>query len=52
VGENDARDRAVPHTDVEALAFEGPADLGGSIGALRLERQAWTRGGKLSDDGL
>ena len=52
VGKNDARDQAVPHSDAESLAFEGPANLGGSIGALRLEWQAWKRGEKLSDDRL
>jgi hypothetical protein len=52
VGKNNARDQAVPHSNAESLAFEGPADLGGPIGALRLERQAWKRGEKLSDDGL
>ena len=52
VSKNDARDQAVPHSDAESLAFEGPANLGGSIGALRLERQAWKRGEKLFDDGL
>lgn len=30
VGKNDARDQAVSHSDAESLAFEDPADLGGS----------------------